>query len=105
MARCRVCPASILWATNEFTGRPMPLDEEPVESGNVWLVHVKLDRPPIARVVTREERARLEREHRQRIEQAGFDDEPLRLFVEHHATCRARTRVDAGELVGQGRLF
>jgi hypothetical protein len=34
---CRACKAPIVWAKTE-AGRPMPLDAEPVDGGNVALV-------------------------------------------------------------------
>jgi hypothetical protein len=36
-ARCRTCAAPILWARTT-NGKNIPLDAEPVESGNVYLV-------------------------------------------------------------------
>jgi len=36
-ATCRSCGAEIVWARTETTGRPMPIDVEPVDGGNVVL--------------------------------------------------------------------
>lgn len=35
---CRTCKAPILWVRSATTGSLMPLDAEPVEDGNIWLV-------------------------------------------------------------------
>lgn len=36
--RCRSCQRAIVWTTTAATGRPMPVDPEPVATGNVRLV-------------------------------------------------------------------
>lgn len=105
MSTCRVCPARILWARSEATDAPMPIDAEPVEHGTILLQHVEVGRAPVAHVTTKDERDELLRQHRYRVEHLGHDDEPLRLYVDHHATCPAVERVRAGELQGQERLW
>ena len=36
-ARCRSCGAGILWARSTATGKPIPIDPQPVDLGNVRL--------------------------------------------------------------------
>lgn len=38
MAACKSCDAPIRWAKSKTTGRPMPLDVEPSEEGNLVIV-------------------------------------------------------------------
>lgn len=40
MAKCSTCGAEILWAKSATTSRPMPLDAEPHEGGNVELTEL-----------------------------------------------------------------
>ena len=80
-AKCRSCGEPVVWAVWPTSGRPAPFDHEPVPDGNVLLEHRALGEPPNARVVTREERVQLERQH------ATHDDGPLLLFKSHFATC------------------
>lgn len=97
MARCRVCPAEIIWAVNQHTGRPIPLDKLATPDGNVHVTF--LGSPPRAHVMTLFERNK-------RIEEVRGLGMPTPMFyVEHHATCSGAKRVDAGELVGQASLF
>jgi hypothetical protein len=35
---CRSCSAPLLWVRSATTGSLMPLDAEPAEDGNIWLV-------------------------------------------------------------------
>jgi hypothetical protein len=36
-ARCRSCGAGILWAISTASGKPIPIDPQPVDNGNVRL--------------------------------------------------------------------
>lgn len=91
MDGCRFCPEVILWAKNEYTGRPMPLDAKAIPEGNV--VGENRDGVLYVHVLSHRERERL------------LTAQPGRLFfIEHHATCTGRHRVDAGEHVGQQSL-
>jgi hypothetical protein len=68
-ARCRSCQAEIRWATLP-DGKPMPLDANPVDGGNV-AVHRHLSGVLYARVL-----------------KAGEEPEPHeRRGVSHFATC------------------
>ena len=57
-SRCRGCDASMIWAVT-INGRPQPFDVEPSEKGTVLLVHKEAGKPPIANVVTSNERLKL----------------------------------------------
>lgn len=37
IAKCRSCGADIVWATNERSGKPAPIDAEPDPRGNIEL--------------------------------------------------------------------
>lgn len=38
MSKCRSCQAKIRWVKMEPNGKPMPVDDEPSEKGNIALV-------------------------------------------------------------------
>ncbi len=69
MASCRSCNAPIEWAEFEASGKPCPLDAEPVANGNLVLLKGKV------RKYTDED-ARLGRERR----------------ASHFATCKDATQ-------------
>lgn len=71
MSACRSCSRPITWATNTKTGKPMPIDPEPVVGGNVVLTG---EGPHQAEVVGK---AEVERRR-------GLG---LRLHVSHFTTC------------------
>ena len=69
--RCRSCKAPIRWAVTE-AGRPIPLDLEPVDAGNVRLDDARVPGgAPIAVIVFSEDRE-------------AFAGE---LYLSHFATC------------------
>lgn len=70
-AKCKRCPARIVWAVSESTGRRMPVDADPSPNGNVQLVEGD---PPRARVLSADERNTI-----------AAQDEPLHL--NHFVTC------------------
>ena len=71
--RCRSCKAAIRWAVWSDSGRPVPLDLEPVENGNVGLAGARVPGgAPRAFVVPEVQRKRF---------RAG------ELYVAHFATC------------------
>lgn len=86
-ATCRSCKAAVVWTVTEKSGRPMPVDAEPVENGNLLLRHTAVGKPPIAHVVDAEERAVLEKQHAKRVEIGMHEDRPFTLFLSHFATC------------------
>lgn len=45
ITRCVSCQAPIFWALTHGKAKPMPVDAEPVEGGNLRLI--KADTPPI----------------------------------------------------------
>lgn len=71
--RCRDCGVTIWWAITH-TGKRMPVDPEPVDHGNVYLVRGGPDL--VAVVLSKDE-----------IEAA---DGQTALYVSHFATCRGR---------------
>jgi hypothetical protein len=52
MATCATCGAEIVWATNDRTGKPAPIDATPDPAGNVIFVT-----DDVYRVLTKTERA------------------------------------------------
>jgi hypothetical protein len=44
---CRSCEAPILWAKT-VKGKRMPLDPDPVEDGNIWIIRAEPDGPVIS---------------------------------------------------------
>lgn len=79
MDKCRRCPAQILWAINDSTGRPMPVDAAPDPRGNVKLRDEPIEtdgrRYQYRAAVLNREQAAIARTH-------GFD-----LHLNHFATC------------------
>lgn len=68
-ASCSSCSAEIIWAQSE-TGKPMPVDAEPVAGGNVELQLPDDPRdPPVAHVLRKGE------------------SKPPPLYVSHFTTC------------------
>jgi hypothetical protein len=65
--RCSSCRARILWAISEASGKPIPLDAEPTEKGNIVVVN-----GTVARYVRAAERATIAAQS---------------LYVSHFATC------------------
>jgi hypothetical protein len=49
-SNCRSCKAPIVWAITAAKGARMPLDPDPVDDGNVWVVRWKPDGTPIVAV-------------------------------------------------------
>lgn len=47
---CRSCNAPIVWAITAAKGRNMPLDPEPVDDGNVWVIEHPLHGLPVVGV-------------------------------------------------------
>lgn len=73
MSACRSCGARIRWAVTT-AGKRIPVDEQPVDGGNV-LLHEAIDRQePIATVVGKN------------VHPTLFDDDAPR-YVSHFATC------------------
>lgn len=81
MSVCRSCKAPVIWALTE-KDKPMPVDAEPVEDGNIVLSHRRVGQDPVALVKGPLEIEQLRAEH-ERSPQEG----PLRLFISHFATC------------------
>jgi hypothetical protein len=73
VTRCSSCNAEIRWVRTEANDRPMPLDPEPTESGNVQLVGGR------ARVLEGFD-----------LLHAGDAGEPL--YRSHFATCPAASK-------------
>lgn len=69
-ASCRSCGASIVWATTH-KGRPMPVDADPVEGGNVRL---------------RRDGEKVIAEYPGKEHPALFEDDAPR-YVSHFSTC------------------
>jgi hypothetical protein len=59
MATCRSCGARIVWARSEKTGKPMPVDVDEVDDGNLVFVAMQEDGTPIARYVANGEGLRV----------------------------------------------
>lgn len=57
MSECRDCRAPILWAVVTSSGKKMPLDAEPVESGNITVESRDERGVPQVRYVTVADRA------------------------------------------------
>lgn len=76
MARCATCGAAIEFATSAATGKTMPLDAEPVATGNIVLREGKA-------VVLK------------KTDPAPPADEPR--FVSHYTTCKQAAAWRAGE--------
>ena len=76
---CARCKAPILWAETERNGKPIPLDPEPVEGGNVTL-HKRRVGIPVAVVLSRKQLDGL------RGQAARFGP-PLVLYRSHFASC------------------
>lgn len=64
MSQCRSCSAPIIWIKTSATGKPMPLDRDPVPDGNVVI------RDGLAVVLTAEE-----------------SPDTTRRFLSHFSTC------------------
>lgn len=47
MSTCTHCPADIVWARTP-TGKAMPLDAEPTDNGNVWLLPTPVNAPRLS---------------------------------------------------------
>lgn len=69
--RCRSCGADILWVVNEASGRRMPLDAHPVETGQFAKSHVSQSGDKVVRHVPEPLRANY----------------PGKLYETHFATC------------------
>lgn len=83
--RCRECDATIHWVTTERNGRPMPLDVDPVDNGNIVLV-------------------RTPRGIRARVFGVGITpDVPGPRRMSHHATCPAKAERLDPHLVAKRR--
>lgn len=82
MAACASCKAPIIWAVTERNGKPMPVDSDPLEGGNILLSHCGLGEPPVALVQGPLEIEGLRVQH-----DRSPDLGPLRLFISHFATC------------------
>lgn len=48
--RCRSCGASIAWVVTAAKGNRMPLDPQPVDDGNVWVIEQPEHFPPVVGV-------------------------------------------------------
>jgi hypothetical protein len=79
MEVCRSCKAPVTWVRTEG-GNSMPVDAEPVDSGNIVLSHRIVGQPPLALYQSRDMIEQLRRESAAR-------EEPLRLFRSHFASC------------------
>jgi hypothetical protein len=73
MADCRSCGAEIKWARTEKNGKPIPVDPEPVEGGNLEL-HADDDGELVARALCGQE---------QTLPGMDLPDR----YVSHFATC------------------
>lgn len=71
ISQCRSCHKRIIWTTNISSGKRMPVDADPVETGNIILVSG--NDGPEARVLTNDELSR-------RATRSG-------LYVSHFTTC------------------
>jgi hypothetical protein len=70
--RCSTCKARVRWAIMSDSGRPIPLDYEPVENGNIQLAAARVrGGAPIAVIVPEDRREKLKGS----------------LYVAHFATC------------------
>ena len=67
---CRSCRAKIVWAET-LKGKRIPLDAKPSEQGNIMLHERGTHRPPLALIVSKEQR----------------EGTQLRLFTSHFVTC------------------
>ena len=47
-SKCRSCDAPIRWCRTEATGKLMPLDPDPVDDGNVWVLRIESGTPVVA---------------------------------------------------------
>ena len=68
MSACSSCGAPIRWAVSDKTGKRMPLDREPVVTGNVRVI---------------DERAYVLNQHERNV----ANDQGVALYVNHFATC------------------
>jgi hypothetical protein len=85
VSACKSCRAEIEWAVTE-TGKRIPIDSERRREGNILLEHREVGRPPIARVLTREQVDAHRRTHAENLAR-GLDTGSADLFVSHFATC------------------
>lgn len=70
MTKCRYCPAEIMFAVNDKSGKRMPLDPVPSPNGTIMLEFPVGQKEPIATVVKEPEKA------------------TCALYVSHFATCQ-----------------
>lgn len=73
IANCRSCERRIIWVESDRSGKPMPLDPEPVPFGNIRVI----ERPGqnrVGRVLTLDELALI-------------DETDELLYLSHFATC------------------
>ena len=73
-ARCRSCPAPIMWATHVETGRANPLDADPSPEGNCEVRKGVHSTKLYYRMLAGEE-----------LERARSEGKPL--YLSHFATC------------------
>ena len=72
MSACRTCGAAIQWVVSQTSGKPMPIDAEPVARGNVVIVGTDETLTPVVVYL-------------KRGELDEFDKRPR--YVSHFATC------------------
>ena len=51
-AHCRSCGAPVRWVITEANDRRMPIDPEPVEDGNVWVIEIRQGTPIVGVALT-----------------------------------------------------
>jgi hypothetical protein len=81
VSNCRSCGAPILWTETAATGKRMPVDEDPVPDGNVFLeetprglvAHAGKHPPPVVNLIT--------------VKLLGERDFGPAKFVSHFGTC------------------
>lgn len=80
MAQCRSCHAPVMWAKNDKTNKPAPLDDLPSPEGNIVLLAVvDSTGDPIYHVLTKKDRAERAHEGRQK-------------YTSHFSTCPNRVQ-------------
>lgn len=72
MAVCKSCGAPVIFAIGA-SGKPNPIDAEPVSGGNVRLIAQGDGEPPVAR-------------YDRKDDQPSLDDDGIR-YVSHFSTC------------------